>query len=41
MISLLVLAWMAYACGCLDIIYHGHGGFSRLAVVFLAFPFPG
>ena len=32
MISLLVLACVAYACGYLVMIYHWHGGLSRLIV---------
>ena len=34
MISLLVLACMAYACGCLVMICHWRGGFPRLIMDF-------
>jgi len=36
----LVLACMAYACGFLVVIYHWHGGFTRLKVDYVALPFP-
>ena len=41
MISSLVLACMAYACGLLVMIYHWHGGISYIDRIFLALPFPG
>ena len=36
----LVLAHMVHACGFLVVICHWHGGFPRLIVDSLAFPFP-
>jgi len=39
MISSLVLASMAYACGFLVVIYHWHGGLPRSIVDCLTFPF--
>jgi len=41
MFSSLVLACMEYAYGLFFVICHGHGGWSRLIVDCLAFPFPG
>lgn len=41
MISSLVFACMAYACGVFVMICHWHGRLPGLTVDFLAFPFPG